>query len=178
VLLDRRLPDGEGLAVIPSLRRSNPGVPVIVLTALDSIGARVEGLDRGADDYIVKPFAFAELLARMRAALRRPGGDPPPPILCGGLAFDTAERTATLNGTPQVLTRRELALLEGLMLRVGRVVTRDALMQRIYGFDDDVQENTFDALVSRLRRRFAEQGAGVAIHTVRGIGYMIGPARP
>ena len=173
VLLDRRLPDGDGLSAIPALRRAIPAIPVIVLTALDAVSARVEGLDGGADDYLVKPFALDELLARIRAALRRVGGQTPPPIVCGRLAFDTGARTASVGGEPATLNRREIALLEGLMLRAGRVVNRAALMERIYGFDDDVQDNALDALVSRLRRRCAELEAGVAIHTVRGLGYLI-----
>ncbi len=175
VLLDRRLPDGDGLSAIPALRRARPAIPVIVLTALDSVNARVEGLDGGADDYLAKPFALDELLARIRAALRRVGGEMPPPIVCGRLAFDVSARTASVGDAPVTLNRRETALLEGLMLRSGRVVNRPALMERIYGLDDDVQENALDALVSRLRRRCAELDAGVAIHTVRGLGYLIRP---
>jgi DNA-binding response OmpR family regulator len=173
VLLDRRLPDGDGLSAIPDLRRAHPAIPIIILTALDAIDARVAGLDGGADDYLVKPFALDELLARMRAALRRPGGVPPPPVICGRLTFEPMERVVRAGGAPVTLSRRELALLEALILRAGRVVPRAALIEQVYNFDDEIQENTFDALVARLRRRCAELNAGVTIHTVRGLGYIL-----
>jgi DNA-binding response OmpR family regulator len=173
VILDRRLPDGDGIAAIPEFRRLQPGVPVIVLTALDSVAARVAGLDGGADDYMVKPFALDELLARIRAALRRPGGAPQPAIRCGGLSFAPAERTLHAKGEPIALTRRELALIETLMQRQGRVVARDLLMDAIYSYDDEVSPNAFDVLVYRLRRRVAALEAGVEILTMRGLGVMI-----
>lgn len=173
VILDRRLPDGDGLHAIPRLRAAQPGVPILVLTALDSVAARVAGLDRGADDYLVKPFAMDELLARIRAALRRPGGTPQPPLRCGALSFDSAERLLSAHGEPVVLARRELALIEALMQRQGRVVVRDLLMDAIYSHDDEVSPNAFDALVYRLRRRVAALEAGVEILTMRGLGVMI-----
>jgi DNA-binding response OmpR family regulator len=173
VLLDRRLPDGDGLSAIPDLRHAHPAIPIIILTALDAIDARVAGLDSGADDYLVKPFALDELLARMRAALRRPGGAPPPAVTCGRLTYDLTERVVRVGGEPVALSRRELALLEALIMRAGRVVPRAALIEQVYNFDDEIQENTFDALVARLRRRCAELDAGVTIHSVRGLGYMM-----
>ncbi|MDX2102655.1 MAG: DNA-binding response regulator [Alphaproteobacteria bacterium] len=173
IILDRRLPDGDGLEAIPRLRAAQPGVPILVLTALDSVAARVIGLDRGADDYLVKPFAMDELLARIRAALRRPGGGPQPPLRCGALTFDLMERCLRAHGEPVVLARRELALMEALLQRQGRVVVRDTLMDAIYSYDDEVTPNAFDVLVYRLRRRMAELGAGVDILTMRGLGIMI-----
>lgn len=173
IVLDRRLPDGDGLTAIPELRQALPGVPILVLTALDSVAARVEGLNRGADDYLVKPFAMDELLARIRAALRRPGAAPQPPVRCGRLEFDPAPRTLAVDGAPVVLARRELALVEALMLRKGRVVPRATLMDMIYGLDDEVSDNGFDALAHRLRRRIAALGAGAELHTVRGLGLML-----
>jgi two-component system OmpR family response regulator len=173
LLLDRRLPDGEGLGALPRLRAAQPGVPVIVLTALDAVPDRVLGLDAGADDYVAKPVDFDELRARIRAALRRPGAGPPPPMECGAVRFDLSSREVWVAGQPLVLKRRELALLESLIRRAGRVVPRDTLLSELYGFDDDVQSNTLDAHVSRLRGRLAEAGARVAIHTVRGVGYLL-----
>ena len=120
VLLDRRLPDGDGLTLIGRVRRTQPGVPVIVLSALDAVLDRVRGLDKGADDYLPKPFDTDELLARIRAALRRPGAEDAPPIACGRLAFDLSSRSVTVGGAPLTLKRPELALLESLIRRAGR----------------------------------------------------------
>ena len=173
VLLDRRLPDGDGLTLIGRVRRTQPGVPVIVLSALDAVLDRVCGLDKGADDYLPKPFDTDELLARIRAALRRPGAEDAPPIACGRLAFDLSSRSVTIGGAPLTLKRRELALLESLIRRAGRVVQRETLVEEIYGFDDDIQSNTLDAHVSRLRSRLIELGADVLIHPIRGVGYLL-----
>ena len=173
MLLDRRLPDGDGIGLLPHLREFQPGVPVIVLTALDDVNHKVRGLDAGADDYLTKPFDTAELLARIRAALRRPGSDPEQPIVCGRLRFETAMREVVIDGRPMTLKRRELAVLESLIRRCGRVVQRETLVNEVYGFDDNFESNTLDAHVSRLRARLAAAGAGVAIHPVRGVGYLL-----
>ena len=173
-LLDRRLPDGDGLALLPVMRSSSPGTPVIVLTALDEVREKVRGLNAGADDYLAKPFDMDELLARIRAALRRPGGEPPPAIRCGDVVFDPATREVTVRGELLVLGRRELVLLEVLICRAGRVVQRSTLLNEVYGFDDEVQPNALDAHVSRLRGRLTS--ARVAIHPVRGVGYMLDEA--
>ena len=174
VLLDRRLPGGDGLTLLRSVRTAQPGVPVIVLTALDDVRDKVQGLDAGADDYLAKPFDTEELLARVRAALRRPGGKPPPAIRCGDLRFDPASREVAVAGRLLVLGRRELALLDALIRRAGRVVQRSTLLEEVYGFEDDIQSNALDAHVSRLRARLA--AARVAIHPVRGVGYMLDEA--
>jgi DNA-binding response OmpR family regulator len=176
VLLDRRLPDGDGVTLLRRMRARQPGVPVIILSALDKIADKVRGLDAGADDYLTKPFMKEELLARIRAALRRPGGEATPPIRCGRLTFDPAARAIDVASEVVMLKRRELALLESLMRRVGRVVARETLMNEVYGFDDDIQSNTLDAHVSRLRGRLAQLQAGVVIHPVRGVGYMLDAA--
>jgi DNA-binding response OmpR family regulator len=176
VLLDRRLPDGDGVLLLPRMRARQPGVPVIILTALDDVADKVNGLDAGADDYLTKPFVKDELLARIRAALRRPGGEATPPIRCGRLTFDPVAREIAVAGEVVILKRRELALIESLIRRVGRVVARETLMSEVYGFDDDIQSNTLDAHISRLRGRLAQLAAGVAIHPVRGIGYMLDAA--
>ena len=174
VLLDRRLPDGDGLALLPLARSSSPGAPVIMLTALDEVREKVRGLDAGADDYLAKPFDMDELLARIRAALRRRGGESPPAIRCGDVVFDPATREVTVCGELLVLGRRELILLEVLICRAGRVVQRGTLLNEVYGQDDEVQSNALDAHVSRLRGRLIR--ARVAIHPVRGVGYMLDKA--
>lgn len=173
MLLDRRLPDGDGAALIPALRRIQPGVPVILVSALDAVADKVRGLDAGADDYLTKPFDGQELLARMRAALRRPAGEAPPPMRCGALCFDPSQRSVAVAERPLLLRRRELAILEALIIRAGRVVPRERLLDAAFGFDDEVQSNTLDAHVSRLRARLAAAGAGVVIHPVRGVGYLL-----
>ncbi|WP_199899887.1 response regulator transcription factor [Asaia prunellae] len=149
VLLDRRLPDGDGLSLIRTVRAQQPGAPVIVLSALDAVQDRVLGLNKGADDYLAKPFDMAELLARVRAALRRPGAEDTPPMICGRVGFHPSTREVTVDGVPVTLKRRELAVLETLIRRAGRVVRRETLIEEVYGFDDDVQPNTLDAHISR-----------------------------
>lgn len=173
ILLDRRLPDGDGITLLPRIRTRQPGVPVIMLTALDAVRDRVRGLDAGADDYIAKPFDLEELLARIRASLRRPAAEALPVMRCGRAAFDPASKTVTVADAPIVLRRRELLLFEALIRRAGRVVQRETLLEELYGFADDIQSNTLDAHVSRLRARLALLGAGTAIHTIRGVGYML-----
>ena len=173
VLLDRGLPDGEGLSLIPAIRAAQPGAAVILLTAQDRLDDKVRGLDAGADDYLTKPFFTDELMARIRAALRRPGGEASAPVVCGRLSFDLQTREASIDETPLTLGRRELLVLEALARRVGRVIQRDALLDAVYGLDDEVQPKALDAHVSRLRRRLNEGGAGVMIHPVRNVGYML-----
>lgn len=173
VLLDRTLPDGDGLSLIPQLRADNPGVPIIVLSARGELTDRVAGLDDGADDYLVKPFDLAEMLARIRAVQRRPNELAPDEIVVGDLVFDMAFGEARVHGTQLVLQRREVAVLTALIRRRGRVVLRESLEEAVYGFDDAIQSNTLDSHISRLRRKFSDAGAGVEIHTVRGVGYLL-----
>ncbi|AJD44795.1 response regulator transcription factor [Rhizobium sp. SEMIA 4085] len=173
VLLDRTLPDGDGLSLIPQLRADNPGVPIIVLSARGELTDRVAGLDDGADDYLVKPFDLAEMLARIRAVQRRPNELAPDEIVVGDLVFDMAFGEARVHGTQLVLQRREVAVLTALIRRRGRVVLRETIEEAVYGFDDAIQSNTLDSHISRLRRKFSEAGAGVEIHTVRGVGYLL-----
>lgn len=174
VLLDRRLPDGDGLSLLPVLRTRQAPPPVVVLTALDDIPERVAGLDAGAADYLVKPFAFDELMARLRALLRRErNGAAMPRVRLGALDYDPAERLAQVHDRYLVVPRRELAILDALARRAGRVVTRERLIAEAYSFDDNYESNALEAQVSRLRRRLAEAGAGVAVHVVRGVGYML-----
>ncbi len=178
VLLDRRLPDGDGLSLVPSIRRLQPASFILVLTALDAIDDRIEGLDGGADDYLTKPFSFDEMLARVRAGLRRPGRERTPPVRIGALSLDLIERTAFVGDCPVSFLRRELALLVALMTRAGCVVSRESLIAAVYGMDEDVQDYALKALVWRVRQHLAELDAGVEIHSERGVGYMIAKAKP
>jgi DNA-binding response OmpR family regulator len=175
-LLDRRLPDGDGVSLIPLIRRTHPGVRILMLTALDSVTEKIVGLDAGADDYLTKPFDIDELLARVRANLRRNAGPEAtePPITVAALSFDLAAREVSVAGRPVVLHRRELALLESLIRRLGRATARETLVDEVYGRDEpEPQSNALDALVSRLRKHLNEYEAGVSIHPIRGVGYMI-----
>ncbi|MCG2628440.1 response regulator transcription factor [Bradyrhizobium sp. WYCCWR 13023] len=173
VLLDRQLPDGDGLTLIPKLRARADGVPIIVLTARGELADRIAGLDSGADDYLAKPFAVEELLARLRAVLRRPAGLSPDVIRAGRIVFDIGHREASIDGQPFELPRRELLVLEALIRRIGRTVLRSALEEAVYTFDDEIQSNALDTHVSRLRRKLAEADAGVEIHGIRGVGYLL-----
>jgi DNA-binding response OmpR family regulator len=172
-MLDRRLPDGDGLAIVPEIRRLQPGSRVLMLTALDAVDERISGLDAGADDYLTKPFDLDEMMARIRAALRRPGAEAAPPVRIGALEFDPATRTVSVRGRPAVFHHRELALLEGLVRRAGRVVERETLTSELWGFDEPVQSHALTIAVSRVRARLDKLGAGVDIHMVRGVGYFL-----
>ncbi|BCP52445.1 DNA-binding response regulator [Kaistia sp. 32K] len=177
IVLDRGLPDGDGLSLIPFLRQRDALMPIIVLTARGRLPERVTGLDLGADDYLVKPFAFEELLARLRAVMRRPGQLRAMTVKAGRLSFDLEHREALVDGMPLDIPRRELLVLEVLMRRAGRMVTRESLMEAVFGFTDEVQSNTLDSHVSRLRRKLVDLEADVAIKGVRGVGYMLMEAR-
>lgn len=179
VLLDRMLPDGEGTALIFHARDAGVRTRFLILSALGDIQERVEGLDLGADDYVVKPFEPDELCARIRAVGRRPTGDGPSTVEFGNLRLDRASRdilaaaNGETEGQPLVLPRRELTLLQTLLERAGRVVTRESLESAMYGYDDLFQSNTLESHVSRLRKHLAEENTGVGIHTIRGVGYML-----
>lgn len=171
VVLDRTLPDGDGLSLIASIRSMEARCPVIVLSALGALDQRVEGLDTGADDYLAKPFAMDELLARLRAITRRPATMAQRRVTAGRLVFDQEHRIAEIDGVTLDLPRRELLALEALVCRYGRVIARRALEEAVYGYDDDIASNTLDAHISRLRRKLAP--AGIEIHAMRGIGYLL-----
>ena len=176
ILLDRWLPDGDGIGLIPAARSRASPPAIIFLTARDDLADRVEGLDAGADDYLVKPFALEELLARLRATCRRPGqANRPAPIEVAGLSYDADTREVLAGGRAIAVPGRELFLLELLVRRAGRVVQRGHIEAELYGLDVEVSANALDALVSRLRRRLEEEDAGVEIRTVRGVGYMLRP---
>jgi len=172
-LLDRRLPDGDATQAIPAMRRTQPGIRVIMLSALDAVEERVEGLDAGADDYLTKPCPLVELMARIRASLRRPGGELLPPVQVGALIFDLNARRASVLGAPIAFHPRELALLEALAHRVGQFVRRQALMEEIYGYDDNVQPHALTMVISRLRQRLIELDCGAEIMSERGVGCML-----
>ncbi|MBA4752167.1 MAG: response regulator transcription factor [Sphingopyxis sp.] len=173
VLLDRTLPDGDGLSLIPQLRSDTPGVPIIVLSARGEPSDRVTGLDDGADDYLVKPFDLDEMFARIRAVQRRPAEVTVDEIVVGELAFDMAFGEARVHGKRLDLQRREVAVLTALLRRRGRTVLRESLEAAVYGFDDMIQSNTLDSHISRLRKKLGNAGARVEIHTVRGVGYLL-----
>ncbi|WP_371421373.1 response regulator transcription factor [Tardiphaga sp.] len=173
VVLDRQLPDGDGLSLIPKLRASGNIVPVLVLTARGDLADRVEGLDKGADDYLAKPFAFEELLARLRALLRRPANVQSDIVRVGRISFDFAHREASIEGRHLEMPRRELLVLEALLRRMGRMVQRSSLMEAVFGLDDEVQPNALDTHISRLRRKLGDANAGVTINGIRGVGYLL-----
>ena len=172
-ILDLGLPDGDGLKLLKELRAGRNAVPVLVLTARDAVEHRVAGLDAGADDYLIKPFAMAELIARTKALLRRPGGALGTILKTGNIAFDTIGRDVRINDEVHVLPRREAAILEHLMRRVGRVVPKALLEEKLYGLDDELGSNAIPVHVHHLRRKLLESGATVEIHTVRGVGYLL-----
>lgn len=171
MVLDRKLPDGDGLSIIPDVRRNQSGLPIIILSALGAPEHRIEGLETGADDYLAKPFVVDELVARIRALMRRPAMIADLGITVGKLSFNLDDGTATIGGQALTLTRREVLALEVLVRRAGRTVARGALEEAVYGFDDEIASNTLDAHISRLRRKLAP--AGVEIHSIRGIGYLL-----
>lgn len=175
VLLDRRLPDGDGLSLLPVLRTRPATPPVIVLTALDDVPDRVAGLDAGAADYLIKPFAFDELLARLRVLFRRSDASAAPDsaVTIGRLSYDLSRREPSVGAKALNLPRRELAILDALVRRAGRVVLREHLESQVYGFDDDIRSNALEAHISRLRKRLTDAGAGVTVHGIRGVGYML-----
>lgn len=169
ILLDLGLPDGDGMTLLKRWRQRGMTQPVLILTARDALDDRVAGLDRGADDYMVKPFALAELLARIRALLRRDQGLASNQLRCGDLCLDLDEKTVTQGGAAVVLTRREFALLRRLMMQVGKVVSRDRLQEDIYDWQDDIGSNALEVHIHHLRRKL---GADM-IRTVRGEGYRL-----
>lgn len=176
IVVDRRLPDGDGIELLPDLRRLRPKPGILMLTALDDPNEIAQALDAGADDYLGKPFEPVELLARSKAIIRRLRQDQTGIIVVGNLEFDTSSRTLSIDGEAVLIPRRELAVFETLVNRSGRVVLRESLEAAIYGFDDEIQSNAIDSHVSRLRRRLREAGARVNIRSIRGLGYMMSDA--
>ena len=170
ILLDLMLPDGRGITFLRDLRRRGDVTPVIILTALDQISDRIEGLNAGADDYMVKPFDLSELSARLKAVARRYSGNPNPLIKIGDLTIDLAARRVTRAGKPVALTAREWVLFEAFVQRPGQLMSKAQLEERLYAFDDEVESNTTEVHISRLRKKLGHE----VIETVRGIGYRLG----
>jgi len=171
VILDLGLPKIEGFDILRRLRRRGSRVPVLVLTARDALDDRVKGLDLGADDYLTKPFDLPELEARVRALIRRGQSGGGSLLACGPLTLDTAGRRAMLNGDPIELSARELGVLEALMMRSGRVVNKEQLAERLYGWDEEVGANAIEVYIHRLRKKI--EPGGVSIRTIRGLGYLL-----
>ncbi len=177
VILDVNLPDGTGFGLAAELRKRAVPVPILMLTARDTVEDRVLGLDSGADDYLVKPFAFEELVARLRALHRRAPDSRPPQVTVADLVVDPAGRTVTRAGRPIELTTTEYALLEYLARHAGQVCSRAAISAAVWDENYDPFSNIIDVYVSRLRRKIDQPGLTPLIHTVRGAGYSLDPAR-
>jgi two-component system OmpR family response regulator len=171
VILDLQLPQRNGLEVLRNYRSGGGNAPVMILTARGTVADRVGGLDTGADDYLAKPFELAELEARVRSLLRRASASPAPVLRHGSLSLDTVGRRVEISGERVDMSMREMVLLETLLLRAGRVVSKEALLEKLYGADEHVGENAVEVFVHRVRRKL--EPAGVSIRTVRGLGYMI-----
>jgi two-component system response regulator TctD len=171
VILDLGLPDMSGIDVLKSLRRRGSKTPILILTARDALEQRVQGLDCGADDYLLKPFAPPELEARVRALVRRGQGDPSPVIQVGNLTLDRSTGEVRVDGKLADLRRRELAVLTSLVSRAGKVVSKERLAAEVFAFDDVVAPNALELYVGRLRKKL--QPNGPQIRTLRGLGYLI-----
>ncbi len=174
VVLDRGLPDGDGIEVLTEMRQLGDNTPVLVLTAHGNLKDRVNGLQSGADDYLVKPFALEELVARLQALLRRPGNLLGLALRLGNLTLDTVARQVFVADRPIAFSAREIAVLEHLLRRSGRVVAKVLLESSLYGPAQEVGSNAVEVHIHRLRRHLVQTGASVQVHTVRGVGYMIG----
>ncbi|UQI39321.1 response regulator [Vreelandella venusta] len=169
ILLDLMLPDGHGLTFLRKLRTAGNSAPVIILTARDQVSDRVEGLNAGADDYLIKPFDLSELSARVSAVARRYRGNPNPIIHVGNLVVDLNDHRIHRNGQPVELTAREWAIFEGFIQRPGILLSRSQLEDRLYAFGAEIESNTIEVYVSRLRKKLGHD----AIVTVRGMGYRL-----
>ncbi len=172
-IVDRMLPDGDALEIVAALSKLPERPVIIMLTAKDAKEDVIEGLNSGADDYLGKPFEPEEFIARVRAVLRRPRLLAPSTLSFGNVDLNVGTNEATVGDTKVLLRRREALILEALLLRRDRVVTRDMLMEAIYGFDDEIESNTLEAQVSRLRKKLSEVGGNVEIRSMRGIGYIL-----
>jgi DNA-binding response OmpR family regulator len=177
LVLDLGLPDGDGLSLLRRLRAQGSAMPVLVLTARDAPEDRVIGLDAGADDYLIKPFHMPELVARVRALLRRPGATFGIVLTLGNLVLDTTTRRVQVDGAVVALSVRETTLLEHLLRHQLNVVSREVLEQSLYSFESQLGSNAIEVLVHRLRRKLADSTANLCIHTVRGVGYVLTEAK-
>jgi len=173
------IPAPDGFAVCKELRQSGHRMPVLMLTARDAVEDRIEGLDRGADDYLTKPFEFREMLARLRALLRRPSGLQPAVLCVSDLLVDTAGQTVSRGGKPIAMTTKEYALVEFLARNAGRVVGRAEIAEHVWDEEFDPFSNLIEVYVNRVRRKIDVAGAKPLLHTRRGAGYVLGPeAKP
>jgi DNA-binding response OmpR family regulator len=173
MILDLGLPDGDGLSVLTELRRRMDPLPVIVLTARSGLQDRINGLRSGADDYLAKPFALEELVARLEAILRRPGQLLGRSLNLANLIYDTESRQIFIDDVPRIFSARETSVLEILLRRQGRVVPKKNVEDHIFGLSGDVASNAVEVYVSRLRKQLGEYGAKILIHTIRGVGYLM-----
>jgi DNA-binding response OmpR family regulator len=174
VLLDVNLPGMDGFQIVRQLRKTRSDVPVVMVTARDSLQDRIEGLDGGADDYVTKPFSFAELLARVRAVMRRPGARAEPVLTFADIELNPATGRATRAGRTLDLSAREFALLRAFMTRQGHILTRAQLYEQVWGSEYDGLSNVLDVYVNYLRNKLEADGGSRVIHTVRGRGYVFG----
>ena len=173
VVLDLGLPRVDGLSLLRRRRTARDRTPVLVLTARDTIADRISGLDAGGDDYLIKPFDLAELQARLRALIRRSKGVAAPVLVSGRVTLDPAGRNVTLDGLPVSLSNREFSILHDLMQSSGRVLTRQQLEERVYGWSEEIESNTIEVHIHNLRRKLFPE----VIRTLRGVGYMV-PSSP
>jgi DNA-binding response OmpR family regulator len=173
VILDMMLPGKDGLQVVREMRARGSAVPVLALTARGTLEDRVRGLDSGCDDYLAKPFAFDELLARLRALLRRTGVTRSPRLEYAGLILDPATRVVTRDGRAIELTNKEYALLEMLMRRPGQILTRNAILEGVWGYDFDSTSNVLEVYMNFLRKKIDQGFPRKLLHTVRGVGYVL-----
>lgn len=171
LILDLGLPKLDGFEVLRRLRKRNSRLSVLILSGREDPREKVQGLDLGADDYLAKPFSLDELQARVRALLRRSSGSAQPQIVLGKLQFDTVQRSLTVDGIPLSLSPPEIGVLEVLMLRAGRVVSKEQLIEHLYNYDQNVSHNAIEVYVHRLRRKI--EGGGVSIRTAYGQGYVL-----
>jgi two-component system, OmpR family, response regulator len=176
IILDRMLPGKDGISILKSLRESRSTVPILLLTAKDKVLDRAEGLNAGADDYLVKPFAYVELIARVRALLRRPQEILDTSIEASGVTLDRDNFTATRLGRQINLTAKEFGLLDYLMSNAGKITTKDQIIQHVWDYDADILPNTVEVYIGYLRTKLDKAFAGSPqlIHTRRGFGYMFG----
>jgi DNA-binding response OmpR family regulator len=172
-ILDLMLPGMDGIDLLKKLRQNNQETSVLIITARDQVGDRVGGLDAGADDYMVKPFSMDELMARVRALMRRSHSVKNPILRIGDLAIDTKRRSVARSGVEIDLTAREFSLLELLALRAGEVVTRSEIWEQLYDFNQDPESNVVDVFIAYLRRKLEGEGKTKLIHTRRGMGYIL-----
>jgi len=173
IVLDLMIPPPEGLDVCRTLRREGSHVPILMLTARDSVQDKIAGLDAGADDYLGKPFEFGELVARLRALLRRGGATIPTVLAAGDLTIDTRSHRITVGGRPLTLTTKEYSILEYLTRNSGRVLTREEIAEHVWGQEFDPFSNLIETYINRLRRAIEHVSSKKFIHTVRGAGYML-----